>query len=167
MNIKYRVTLTETERMELLKLIKTGSTKAYKTRHAQILLATDEIPENKDWTDRAIAKAYHVTEKTVGNVRKRFVEQSLEAALGHKQRETPPSMIKVDGEVEAALIVLATSNAPEGYNRWTLKLLANKLVETGVLESISPTAVGKALKKMNLNPGLKRSTVSQNQPLNM
>lgn len=167
MNIKYRVTLTESERKDLLKLIKTGSTKAYKTRHAQILLATDEILENKHWTDKSIAKAYLVTEKTVGNVRKRFVEQGFQAALGHKQRATPPSMIKVDGEVEAALIVLAVSNAPEGYSRWTLKLLANKLIEDGVLESISPTAVGKALKKTNLNLGLKRSTASQKQPPNL
>lgn len=167
MNIKYRVTLNQAERVELLKLIKTGSTKAYKTRHAGILLATDEIPENKHWTDKTIAKAYHVTEKTVGNVRKRFVEQGFQVALGHKQRETPPSMIKIDGEVEAALIVLAVSKAPEGYHRWTLKLLANKLVEDGVLESISPTAVGKTLKKMNLNPGLKRSTASQKQPPNL
>ena len=92
MNIKYRVTLSEAERAELLKLIKTGST-----------------------------KAYLVTEKTVGNVRKRFVEQGFQSALGHKQREMPPSMIMVDGEVEAALIVPATSNTPEGYHRWTLK----------------------------------------------
>ena len=153
MNIKYRVTLTETERLELLKLVKTGSSKAYKTRHAQILLATDEIPENKHWTDRAIAKAYLVTEKTVGNVRKRFVEQGFQAALGHKQRETPASMIKIDAEVEAALITLAVSDAPEGYSRWTLKLLANKLVEQGVVESISPTAVGTTLKKINLSLG--------------
>lgn len=75
-------------------------------------------------------------------------------------------MIKVDGEVEAALIALATSNASEGYYRWTLKLLANKLVETGDLESISPTVVGKVLKN-ELKPWLKRSTVSQNQPLNL
>lgn len=167
MNIKYRVTLTGAERAELLELIKTGNTKAYKTRHAEILLATDEILENKHWTDKTIARAYHITEKTVGNVRKRFVEQGLQAALGHKQRETPPSMIKIDGEVEAALIVLATSNAPEGYHRWTLKLLANKLVGDGVLESISPTAVGNTLKKMSLNPGLIRNTASQKQPLSM
>ena len=167
MNIRYRVTLTEAERAELLKLLKTGSTKAYKTRHAQILLATDEIPENNHWTDKSIAKAYLITEKTVSNVRKRFVEQGFQAALGHKQRETPPSMIKIDGEVEAALIVLASSKAPEGYRCWTLKLLANKLVEDGVLESISPTAVGKTLKKMNLSPGLIKSTVSQKQQLNM
>lgn len=166
MNIKYRVTLTETERSELLKLIKTGSTKAYRTRHAQILLATDEVPENKDWTDKAIATAYHVAERTVGNVRRRFVEQGFEAALGHKQRETPASMIKIDGEVEAALMVLAVSHAPEGYSCWTLKLLANKLVEQGVVESISPTAVGTTLKKMNLNLGLRRNIVFQKQPQN-
>lgn len=153
MNIKYRVTLAPEEREELLNIVKAGKTQGYKIRHAQILLATDEMPENEQWTDKLIAKAYHVTEKTVGNIRKRFVEQGFQAALKRQQRETPPSMIKIDGEVEAQLIVLATSEAPDGYGRWTLKLLANKLVEEGVVESISPTAVGTTLKKMNLSLG--------------
>ena len=153
MNIKYIVTLTLEERAELLNIIQTGKTQGYKIRHAQILLATDRIPENEHWTDKEIAKAYHVAEKTVGNVRKRFVETGFHAALGRQQSETPSSMIKIDGEVEARLTVLAVSDAPEGYSRWTLKLLANKLVEEGVIESISPTAVGTTLKKMNLSPG--------------
>ena len=153
MNLKYRVTLTGEERVKLESIVKAGKTQGYKIRHAQILLALDEIPENKSWTDNLIAKAYRTTEKTVGNIRKRFVEQGFEAALGRQQRETPPSMIKIDGEVEAQLIVLATSQAPEGRSRWTLKLLASKLVEEGVVESISATAVGTALKKMNLSLG--------------
>ena len=89
----------------------------------------------------------------MGAIRKRFVEKGFEAAVGRQQRETPPSMIKIDGEVEAKLIVLATSQAPEGRSKWTLQLLANKLVETGVVESISATAVGTTLKKMNLSLG--------------
>lgn len=153
MNIKYIVTLTLEERAELLSIIKTGKTQGYKIQHAQILLATDRTPENEHWTDKKIAKAYHVAERTVGNVRKRFVEMGFHAALDRQQRETPPSMIKIDGEVEAKLIMLATSKAPEGYSRWTLKLLANKLVDEGAVESISPTAVGTTLKKMNLSLG--------------
>lgn len=153
MNIKYRVTLTAEEREQLLTMVKEGKTQGYRIRHAEILLATDEISENEQWTDKLIAKAYHTTEKTVGNIRKRFVEEGFTAALERHQRETPPSMIKIDGEVEARLIVLATSEAPEGYNRWTLKLLANKLVEEGTIGSISATAVGTTLKKMKLSLG--------------
>jgi transposase len=153
MAIKYKVTLTKEEREELQSIVKAGKTQGYKIRHAQILLALDDVSENEHWTDLLISKAYHVTEKTVGNIRKRFVEQGFTSALGRQKRETPPSMIKIDGEVEAKLIVLATSEAPEGRSRWTLQLLANKLVEEGVVESISATAVGTTLKKMNLSLG--------------
>ena len=153
MAIKYKVTLTKEEREELQSIVRAGKTQGYKIRHAQILLALDEVSENEHWTDLLISKAYHVTEKTVGNIRNRFVEQGFTSALGRQQRETPPSMIKIDGEVEAKLIALATSEAPEGRSRWTLQLLANKLVEEGVVESISATAVGTTLKKMNLSLG--------------
>ena len=153
MAIKYKVTLTQEEREDLGNIVRAGKTQGYKIRHAQILLALDEISANEHWTDLLISKAYHVTEKTVGNIRKRFVEKGFASALGRQKRETPPSMIEIDGEVEAKLIVLATSDAPEGRSRWTLQLLANKLIEEGVLESISATAVGTTLKKMNLSLG--------------
>jgi len=151
--IKYRVTLTEEERESLKKIVKMGKTQGYKIRHAQILLALDEVAENAHWTDGLIGKAYRASEKTIGSVRKRFIEQGFQAALGRRQRETPATMIKIDGDVEARIIVLATSAAPEGYSRWTLKLLASKLVEEGTLDSISATAVGTTLKKMNLSLG--------------
>ena len=152
-NIKYKVTLTAEEREKLSTIVKTGKTQGYKIRHAQILLALDEVPENKHWIDKTIAQAYQTTEKTIGNIRKRFVEQGFQAALDRHQRPTPPSMIKIDGDVEARLMVLAASDAPEGRSRWTLQLLANKLVEEGAIESISATAVGTTLKKMKLSLG--------------
>src|SRR5215469_5697928 len=95
-NIKYRVTLTEEEREFLQKLIKKGKTAGYRVRHAQVLLALDEISANESWTDTAIGKAYGAHIRTIGNLRKRFVEEGFEAALERKKRETPPR-IKVDG----------------------------------------------------------------------
>jgi len=153
MNLKYKVNLTDQERAALQRLLKTGKVQGYKIRHAQILLALDDVPDNDGWTDNLIAKAYRTTEKTVGNIRKRYVERGFDVALGRKQRVTPPSMIKIDSEVKTQLAVLAASQAPEGKRRWTLQLLANKLAEEGVIESISATAVGTTLKKLNISLG--------------
>jgi hypothetical protein len=118
-NIKYRVTLTSEERTDLKRLIKVGRTAGYRIRHAHILLALDEIPENAvepkvRWTDKKIA-----------------------AALERKKRETPP-VIKIDGKAEAQIITVACSAPPEGRSRWTLQLIADRVVALGVLESISP-----------------------------
>jgi hypothetical protein len=158
MSIKYRVTLTEEERSGLTKLIGTGKTAAYRIRHANLLLALDEIPENAQWTDKKIAKAYHSSERTIGSLRKRFVEEGFEAALERKKRETPPC-IKIDGRAEARIVALACSNPPEGHSRWTLRILASKVVELGILESISHTAIADVLKKTKQSLGLRRNTV--------
>jgi hypothetical protein len=147
-NIKYRVTLTEEERDFLQKLIKKGKTQGYRIRHAQILLALDEIQENVSWTDELIGKAYGCHLRTVGNLRKRFVEEGFEAALERKKRDLPPR-IKIDGEAEAKIIALACGEAPEGRSRWTLKLLASKVVELGILDSISDNGIRGVLKKRN------------------
>ena len=152
MNIKYRVTLTEEERKDLLRIVSKGKTEGYRIRHANILLAADEIEENKEWTDKRIAKAYHTTERSVGNLRRRFVEKGLDAALGHEKREAAPR-IKIDGEIEAKIVALTCSKAPEGYSQWTLRLLADKVVELGIMESISHTAIGDCLKKTKLSHG--------------
>ena len=156
MNIKYRITLTQEERIFLMKIISKGKTEGYRIRHAHILLAVDEIEENKEWTDKSISKAYHTTEKSVGNLRRRFVEKGLDAALGREQREVPPR-IKIDGEIEAKIVALTCSKAPEGHSQWTLRLLAEKVVEFGIMESISHTAIGDCLKKTKLNHGYKSS----------
>jgi transposase len=124
-------------------------------------LALDEIPENSDWTDKKIARAYHVTEKTIGNTRERFVEEGLEAALNRHKREVPPT-IKIDGETEAKIVALTCSEAPDGYGRWTLRLLAHKVVELGIMESVSHTAIAACLKKTKLSHGYKKSGVFQN-----
>jgi hypothetical protein len=105
-NIKYRVTLTEEERGTLKKLTQKGHTAGYRIRHTRILLALDEIPANCFWTDRMIAVAYGSNMRSIGNLRKRFVEQGFEAALDRKKRLAPP-VIKVDGETEAKIILPA------------------------------------------------------------
>ncbi|MDR0655654.1 MAG: helix-turn-helix domain-containing protein [Treponema sp.] len=157
-NIKYRVTLTEEERESLKKLIQKGHTAGYRIRHARILLALDEIPANESWTDEKIAAAYGSNIRSIGNIRKRFVEEGFETALERKKRLTPP-VIKIDGEAEAKIIALACSEAPAGRVRWTFQLLADKVVEVGILDSISDTALRNLLKKTKLNPGNRKNGV--------
>jgi transposase len=165
MNIKYRITLSEEERVQLENLIDNGKTAGYRIEHAQILLALDEIPENKEWTDAKIAKVFRSCEKTIGNIRKRFVEDGMEAALERRKREAPP-LIKTDGEREAKIVALVCSEAPDGRARWTLRLLAEKTVELGIVESISHTAIADCLKKTKLNHGFDKSGVFQNRQQN-
>ena len=155
-NIKYRVTLTGEERDFLQRLIQKGNTAGYRIRHAQILLALDEIPANEHWTDAKIGEAYGVLQQAVGVVRKRFVEEGFEAALERKKRDTPP-VIKIDGEAEAKIIALTCSAPPEGRSRWTLQLLADKVVELGILDSISDHGIGDLLKKTTLGHGYRNN----------
>jgi len=155
-NIKYRVTLTEKERETLGNLVHKGNTAGYKIRHAQILLALDEIKANESWTDEKIGKAYRSHIRTIGNIRKRFVEKGIQAALERKVSETP-LYIKIDGEAEAQIIALTCGAPPEGRSRWTLKLLADKVVEMGILDSISDHAIGDLLKKTKLSHGCRKN----------
>jgi hypothetical protein len=160
MNIKYHVTLAEEERKLLKKLISKGKTEGYRIRHAQIFFALDEIEENKEWSDKTIAKAYHTTERSIGNLRRRFVEQGFDAALGREKRGIAPR-IKIDGEIEAKIVALTCSNAPDGYSQWSLRLLADKVVELGIMESVSHTAIADCLKKTKLNHGYMSSGAYQ------
>jgi hypothetical protein len=162
-NIKYRVTLTEEERETLKKLIQKGHTAGYRIRHAQMLLALDETPANASWTDANVAAAYGSNIRSIGNLRKRFVEDGFDAALERKQRLVPP-VIKIDGEAEAKIIVLACSEPPDGRCRWTLQLLADKVVELGILESISDNGIRNVLKKTILSPGNRRNGVFPRHP---
>ena len=155
-NIKYRVTLTAEERETLQRLVKKGNTAGYRIRHAQMLLALDEIPANDHWTDAKIGDAYGARQQAVGVLRKRFVEEGFEAAVERKKRETPPR-IKIDGEAEAQIIALSCSQPPEGRARWTLKLLASKVVELEIVDSISDHGIGDLLKKTKLSHGCRNS----------
>lgn len=144
---KYIVKLTPEERADLEKIVKTGKSQAKKLTHARILLKAD-ASEGKGWTDQDIAKAVDVSVCTVERIRQAFVEESLEIALNGTKR-APRGPVKMTGTVEARLIALACSTPPEGYSYWTLKLLANGLVQAEVIDSISTETVRQTLKKMN------------------
>lgn len=147
----YRVTLTEEERSQLNAIIKKQSEKSAQVRRSYILLAADENGEKK-WKDSQISHAYAVSQTTVERIRERFVEDGFETVL--KGKERPPLVEKVlDGRVEAHLIALRCSNPPEGYNKWSLRLLANKMVALEYVEHISYESVRGILKKTALSPG--------------
>jgi transposase len=133
---KYIVRLSAEERESLRKLVSSGKGSARMFTRARILLKADVGEGGPAWSDEKIAEALDVTIQTVERVRKQLVEEGLEAVLR-----------KLDGDVEAHLIALACSKAPEGYTRWTLRLLAGRMVELGYIESISHEAVRRALKK--------------------
>ena len=148
---RYIVTLTDTERAELRKLISSGKGAARRLTHARILLKADQgLP------DRRIAAEVEVGHATIERVRRRFVEEGLEASLDPRRPDNPREH-KIDGEVEAHLIALACSVPPSGHARWTLRLLADKLVELEYLPSISHETVRQSLKQTNLTPGGSRN----------
>ena len=148
---KYRVKLTEDEREDLKQLISKGKASVRKMTHAQLLLHADEDTA-ASLNDAEIAKALHISHLTVERVRKRFVEEGIESALNPKVQIRRRAK-KIDGEAEAFLVATACSAAPEGYNGWTLKLLAERLVECEIVDSISGETVRQTLKKTNLNLG--------------
>ena len=148
---KYIIELSAEERGQLEHLRKKERTQPYRRTHAEILLLADQAPGGPAWIDERIAQAVGVAKRTVEHVRRRLVEQGLEAALNRKKRETPPVEPKLTGDKEARVIALACSPAPEGRVRWTLALLAEKLVELNVFDSISTTSVATVLKKMNFS----------------
>jgi transposase len=149
---KYRVTLTTEEREQLTALVSKGKAAARALTHARILLKTDEAADGPAWPDGAVCEALEVGICTVMRVRERFVEEGLEAAL----RPRPSSFVqprKLDGHLEAQLITLACSEAPEGHARWTLRLLADRFVQLGHLEELSHETVRQTLKKTKRSLG--------------
>lgn len=149
---KYRVKLTAKERDHLMEQISRGKIAARTLTHAQVLLHADEAAVTGSLKDAEIAKAVHISRLTVERVRKRFVEEGLESALNPRvQKRRRPK--KLDGEAEAFLVATACSTAPEGYSDWTLKLLAGRLVECEIVDSISGECVRQTLKKTNLSLG--------------
>jgi DNA-binding transcriptional ArsR family regulator len=147
MKKKYPVILSEAEREQLKSLIAAGAAPARKLTHARILLKADQSPQGPGWVDEAIADAVETSQPTVSRVRKRYFQEGLEAALNRR----PPNREyrrKLDGEQEARLIALACSEPPEGQARWSLRLLADKLVELEVMqEEVSYQTVRRTLKK--------------------
>jgi len=147
MATKYIVRLTREEREGLECLVRKGKTQAYRIKHANILLAVDA--DGPEWSDEQAAEAFGCHANTVRNVRQRFVEHGLASALERKRQDAPSRQRILDGEKEARLVALACSAPPDGRAKWTLQLLADKLVTLEVVEAISHQTVRRTLKKTN------------------
>jgi len=148
---RYRVTLTEEEREMLGQISSTGVRAAKTVLHARALLLLDVGPHGTKWNVADVAAALGMTPRTLEHLKERFVEMGLEEALQRKERETPPRPKIFDGRFEAQLLQLACSEVPDGHARWTIRLLADKLVELNIVPTISAMTVCKTLKKMNLS----------------
>jgi hypothetical protein len=144
---RYKVTLDAEESQLLHDLITAGQADARRLAHARILLRAEAADGGPAWPDGQVADALEVSTDTIQRIRHRFVELGLDAALDRKQRERPPRAIRLDGRAEARLIALACSTPPKGRAVWTMQLLADKLVELEVVDSISDETVRLALKK--------------------
>lgn len=155
-NAKYVVRLTEEERADLEDLTRRGRVAAATVKHAWILLKADAGPGGPAWPDKQLRDAYGVSWSTIARVRQTLVEQGLAAALTRKKAERPPTR-KVDGEREARLIALACGAPPEGQARWTLRLLADKMVELEYVDELSYETVRRVLKKTSSSRGRRRS----------
>jgi len=151
-NKKYIVSLTSEERKQLEHLTKTGKAPAYKINHARILLKADTNQEGGGWTDTTISQALDLSISTIERVRLRLVEQGLEQALGRKTQQRRKDRL-LDGEQEAQLLALACSEPPEGQAKWSLRLLAERMVSLDYVETISHETVRQTLKKTNLSLG--------------
>ena len=149
---KYKVTLTDEERSTLVELISRGKGPARKLCHARILLKADASPQGPAWEDTAISEALEVGTATVERVRKRFVEEGFEEALGRKKPRRQYER-RLDGKAEAHLIALACGQAPEGRERWTLQLLADRMVVLGHVDAVSRDTIRRTLKKTSSNRG--------------
>lgn len=149
---KYIVSLTSEEKAYLERLVTTGKNSAYKINHARVLLLADINHEEGGWIDQAIASVLNISVSTIERVRQRFVEESLEQAL-NRQTQSQSKPRRLDGEQEAHLVAITCNTPPSGCSRWTLRLLAEKLVELKEVESISHETVRQTLKKTNLSLG--------------
>lgn len=158
---KYVVRLTDDERASLEALLKTPRVAQAKVLRARMLLKADV--EGPGWADTQISDAFQVSESTVHRLRQRLVEQGFETAL-NRQPHSRTKPRKLDGAGEACLVATACSAAPAGRTRWTLQLLADKLVELHVVEEICPETVRRTLKKTNSSLGCKSSGSSPRTP---
>jgi transposase len=150
--IRYVVKLTESEVADLHSIINKGSHTSQTFRTAYILLNCDEGPYSDKVTNEQISKVLKVGLRTIDRIKKRFMEEGLEAVL-ERRATTRIYDQKIDGDVEAKLVTLCCSAPPKGFSRWSLRLLADKMVELKYVESISYVSVGNMLKKMNLSLG--------------
>jgi transposase len=149
---KYRITLTPADRAQLLDLIAAGRETAQALAHARVLLKADEGSDGPAWGDNRIVGALEVSRPTVERLRRRFAEQGLAAALGRRSPRREYRR-KLDGAQEARLVALSCSEPPTGRARWSMRLLADKLVELEIVEAVSYETIRRTLKKTRSSPG--------------
>jgi transposase len=148
---RYRVTLTPQEREDLEALTRTNKTDAKRFLYARSLLLCDTGSEGPAWTVAAVAEAMGVSVRSIEHLKKRFVEEGLDAALSRKKPDRSPREVIFDGAFEARLIALACTDPPEGRRRWTIRLLAEKAVEIELAPTVSHMTVQRLLKKTSLS----------------
>ena len=161
---KYIVKLSEAERGHLQALISKGKSPAKRLLKARILLKADASEHGEGWSDSRIVEALDTNMSMVTRVHQQFVEDGLEAVLSRKQRASPAITPIFDGEKEARLTALACSTPPEGYARWTLRLLEDKVVELGIVECASDNTIGRVLKKTRFSLTARNSGSSRRSP---
>lgn len=147
----YRVTLTDSERQELQDILERRSAKSLPVKHAYILLAADEYGPHR-WDDRRIRESYHVSRSLVERTRRRFVEEGIQVAVWGKKRAVFKEKM-LTGAVEAKLVALRCSQPPSGYAKWSIQLLADRMVELEDVEHMSRERARQMLKKTNASPG--------------
>ena len=148
----YKVILTKQERTQLKAIVSKGKHSSMQYRNACILLGCDEGEYGQKVSNEQIAQVLQINTKTVERLKQRFVEDSFEACIDRKPYPTK-QRIKIDGDFEAHLIAISCSEAPSGHARWSLRMLADKMVELKYAESISHESIRQVLKKTNLNRG--------------
>jgi hypothetical protein len=148
---RYRVTLTPKERKNLETISTKGKRAARTVLYARALLLLDAGEHGPKWIVSKVSEALGTTPRSLEHLKKRFVEEGLSAAIERKKRVKPPREIQFGGEFEAHLLALACSDAPKGMKRWTVRLLAEKMIELKIVPTVSPMTVCNTLKKMNLS----------------
>ena len=150
---KYIVRLSSEERETIKKLTTSGKGPARIFNRARILFKADQDDDGPAWSDEKISEALDITTQTIERVRKQLIEEGFNAVLSRRKYTQKVSRKKIDGDVEAHLVALSCSDPPEGRAKWTLRLLADTIVELGYVNSISHEAVRQTLKKTKLSPG--------------
>jgi Homeodomain-like domain len=161
---RYVVRLSEEERQQLETLIRKGKSPAQRLLKARILLKADVSEDGEGWSDSRIIEALETSVSMVYRVRKQMVEEGLEAVLSRKAPAAPAVARIFDGEKEARLIALACSKPPEGYARWSLRLLESKVVELGIVEAASDSTIQRVLKKTLLSRTVANTGSSRPRP---
>jgi transposase len=150
---QHSIVLTAEQRRDLEALVKAGQAPARKITRARILLKADCGPQGPRWSNRQIHEALDVGESTVSRARHSFAQGGLEAALNRRAQPKRPQKRKLDGEQEAHLVALMCGQPPQGYEHWSMRLVADKLVELEIVESVSHETVRQVLKKTHSNRG--------------